>query len=196
MKSRRKRGTPTEKTRLLISRALSGKRKKPYKKKSTGALSSEHRRTLSERMTGRRYSIEHRNKMSLSRLKYLESTGGPRVKWFEVGGQFVQGNYERIVAEKLLSDNITWKKCTATTHFEYTLVDGTIHRYIPDFYLPDFDLFIEVKGWWSDTAITKMISVLEQNTINMLFIDGDSLESFDLSTRHSASYFDSKRITK
>ena len=36
-------------------------------------------------------------------------------------------------------------------------------KYIPDFYLPDYDMYLEVKGYWTTPARWKMRSVMDRN---------------------------------
>jgi len=36
-------------------------------------------------------------------------------------------------------------------------------NYIPDFYLPELDLYIEVKGYWTDAARHKMKDIIKRN---------------------------------
>lgn len=38
------------------------------------------------------------------------------------------------------------------------LLDGQIKSYVPDFYLPKEDLYLEVKGYWRDDARKKFLS--------------------------------------
>jgi predicted DNA-binding protein YlxM (UPF0122 family) len=43
--------------------------------------------------------------------------------------------------------------------------------YTPDFYIPKFKKFIEVKGYWRDDAYRKYNEFLEKYNINMILID-------------------------
>ena len=44
-------------------------------------------------------------------------------------------------------------------------------NYIPDFYLPDHDIYIEVKGYWTDAARHKMKSVQINNDVKILILE-------------------------
>jgi hypothetical protein len=55
-----------------------------------------------------------------------------------------QSGYERKFMEWLDSREIKWNKCRE--RFPYTASDGKKHTYNPDFYLPDSDLYVEIKG--------------------------------------------------
>lgn len=56
----------------------------------------------------------------------------------------LQGSWELKLAEFLNHRNIEWIK--NTKYFRYCF-EGKIRKYYPDFYLPDLDLYIEVKGY-------------------------------------------------
>lgn len=108
---------------------------------------------------GRKLSVEARRK--ISRRLTLNNRGG-RCKWYRVFGQKVQGSWERDVACVLEAFEIPWIKVSSHEHtFTYDL-DGKEKRYTPDFYLPDEDLYLEIKGYWWGDDRRKMDAVYEQ----------------------------------
>ena len=44
-------------------------------------------------------------------------------------------------------------------------------NYIPDFYLPDLDVYIEVKGYWTPAAIHKMKDVQARNPVRIIILE-------------------------
>jgi predicted nuclease of restriction endonuclease-like RecB superfamily len=44
-------------------------------------------------------------------------------------------------------------------------------NYIPDFYLPDQDVYIEVKGYWTLAAIHKMKDVQARNPVRIIILE-------------------------
>ena len=42
-------------------------------------------------------------------------------------------------------------------------MDGKTRSYAPDFYLPDFDVYLEIKGYWWGRDKEKMELVIAQN---------------------------------
>jgi len=44
-------------------------------------------------------------------------------------------------------------------------------NYIPDFYLPDQDVYIEVKGYWTAAAIHKMKDVQARNPVTIIILE-------------------------
>lgn len=108
--------------------------------------------------TGRRHTEETKRKIS---QKLSINNKGGRSKWYEVAGQKVQGTWERNVALKFEELGIVWKKLkTHKDILEYEM-DGKIRSYTPDFYLPAYNVFLEVKGRWWGRDREKMDIVLE-----------------------------------
>ena len=67
--------------------------------------------------------------------------------WYEskiAGKVHYQSGYEKKFMLWLDENNINWVKCKEK--FPYVKDDGKTHHYNPDIYLPDFDLYLEVKG--------------------------------------------------
>ena len=105
---------------------------------------------LSKVMLGKKLSVKTRNKISLAQIEYLKNN--PHIKWFEVSNGEkiikVQGKWEYNVARWLNSQNIKWDR--------KLLRYDNCRRYTPDFYLTDFDEYLEVKGWLRETDKEKM----------------------------------------
>lgn len=108
---------------------------------------------------------------NLSIKQSLNNSGG-RCKWFEVSGIKVQGTWERNVAEKFNELNIKWEK-VKTYPFEY-IKDGKVKRYSPDFYLPEYDVYLEIKGYWWGNDREKMDLVIKQNpNVKIVIVEKD-----------------------
>lgn len=79
------------------------------------------------------------------------STGG----WFELPNKeriWLRSSYESRIATVLTNMNIAWNYEPKAFPIELNNKQAT---YTPDFYLPDFDIWIEVKGWWRGDAKAK-----------------------------------------
>jgi hypothetical protein len=57
------------------------------------------------------------------------------------------GSWELKFAEYLDSNNIKWRRPTETFRYEYHELKKGYGYYTPDFYLIDYDLWIEIKGY-------------------------------------------------
>lgn len=126
------------------------------------------------KIIGHKHTLETRNKLSEIRSKYLEKcpNGFPDVGWYKIqninGEEFtVRGTWERDFGNYLTLHKILWIR---NVYLKYIKFDGSIHRYNPDFYLPELDLYIEVKGYFSEKDKLKTKLVLEQNKINLKFV--------------------------
>jgi hypothetical protein len=128
--------------------------------------------------TGKHHSKETKNKISQKRVEYLENNDQYTL-WYKVsnGNRIVnvQGTWEKRFAEYLNSNNIKWDRF----HIKY---EGH-RRYTPDFYLLEYNLFIEVKGWMKDRDINKMKRFLNDNP-NCDIRLVDSLEIFEKLEKH------------
>ena len=108
--------------------------------------------------SGRSHTDE--TKKAISQKLSINNKGG-RAKWYEVDGQKVQGTWERDIAAKLSEMGVKWQKLKTNKHTLSYYMDGKDRSYTPDFYLPAFDVFLEVKGFWWGRDREKMAIVQE-----------------------------------
>lgn len=107
---------------------------------------------------GRPHTEETKRKIS---QKLSINNKGGRAKWYEVAGQKVQGTWERNVALKLEELEIEWIKLkTNRDVLEYSM-NNKVRCYTPDFYLPEYDVYLEIKGRWWGRDKEKMDIVLK-----------------------------------
>ena len=118
-------------------------------------MSDETRKKLSDAGKQQVWSEERRQKHS-ERMKevvesnpesYSASNVSGRVKNYEINGMTVKGTWELTVAEYLNEQNIKWTNKLKPIPYEW---NNKWHLYFPDFYLPDLNLYIEVKGYERD----------------------------------------------
>lgn len=126
--------------------------------------------------TGRHHTVESRKKISEARINYLETHPNHGLKWHTVNGVKVQGSWEKKFAEFLTSKGIIWTR----KRIEYC---GT-HKYTPDFYCPNENVYFEVKGFRRDRDIYKMYLVLREHPdVQIKMIEQeefDNLEQIDI----------------
>lgn len=79
----------------------------------------------------------------------------------------MMGNWEVEFAKLLDKRNILWKY--TEDKFDY-LFNNSLHKYNPDFYLPEYDLYIEIKGYPTLKDFSKWKSI---SNLNIYF--GDDL---------------------
>ena len=105
----------------------------------------------------------------LSEKQALNNTGG-KSKWYTVAGKRVQGTYELKFALQLEEEKILWDKVKTNNHiFRYNR-EEKIKSYAPDFYLPEFNLYVEIKGYWWGDDENKMRIIRDQHRDKNLVI--------------------------
>lgn len=91
------------------------------------------------------------SKRKASERQSLHNSGG-KCKWYKVNGVSVQGTWERNIAQIFEDTGVEWKRSTI---WKYNM-ENKVKSYTPDFYLPKYDLWIEVKGYWWGNDKEKM----------------------------------------
>ena len=82
----------------------------------------------------------------------------------------MDSTWEVACAQRLDELGIRWIR-NPSIKFKNTTRGRRARNYIPDFYLPDHDVYIEVKGYWTDAAPHKMKDVQENNPIKIIILE-------------------------
>src|SRR5690606_28819161 len=102
-------------------------------------------------------SEETRRKISLKRSEFINNNPS-WCKYYTINNGEkdikVQGSYEKRLAEYFNKNNIKWDR----KRINY----NKVNHYTPDFYLIDYDIYIEAKGWLKDRDIIKMKKVINE----------------------------------
>lgn len=141
-------------------------------------------------LTGRKLTNEHKENLSKSAWNN-KGNGFAKVKFYKVWCPFlekevsVQGTYELKYSRYLNENNILWDRGKHIS-LQYTRFDTDIVRnYYPDFYLPNSNEYVEIKGYFGETDKIKMNLVMNQNPnirLRILLLeDLNLLGCFDLS---------------
>lgn len=96
-------------------------------------------------------------------------------KLVEYKGIQFHGNWEVAFAKFLDNINIIWER--PTEKFEYIL-DNKTHYYTPDFYLPVFNLYIEIKGYPTNKDFLKWSQFPKDKKLDIYF--GDDLSNLGI----------------
>lgn len=114
-------------------------------------LSVESREKLRRARLGTKQSEETKLRISKGVRKAVKlnpDTYLPKstkhVRRIEYNGQTLTGQWELEVAKYLDSQKITWTNKVPGFKYEW---QGKEHTYFPDFYLPELDCFLEIKGY-------------------------------------------------
>lgn len=151
-----------------------------YKKaKETGyiyVISDKTRQKLSKASKGRYHTKESKEKIS-SRMKDVVKNNPnysySKNKYFKkeiINGFRMDSSWESIFANYLNQNNIKWIKSKKS--FKY-IFENEEHSYYPDFYLEDFDLYVEIKGRETERdkvkyKVIENLIVLKQSEIEMI----------------------------
>ena len=138
-------------------------------------VSEETRKKIGKSHKGKTISKEQKEKLSLYRSKILEELGiggFKTIKWYKFKNineeEFIlRGRWELNVAEILNENKVYWIR---KVYIPYIDSEGIKRTYTPDFYLPNLDRYIEVKGYFSEKDQTKIELVKKQNDINLILI--------------------------
>lgn len=133
---------------------------------------------------GHTWTKESRSKLSVSKSKLLEElgNGGFRdVKWYKIKNildeeYIVRGTWELKVATKLNDLGVVWKR---RVYLQYMRNDGVIRTYTPDFYLPKYDRYIEVKGYFSKEDRQKIHLVRKQNNVTIVILKSKHIKNIN-----------------
>jgi len=92
----------------------------------------------------------------------------------------MDSSWEVACATRLDELGIRWER-DRSIKLPYTDKKKRKRNYIPDFYLPDFDLYIEVKGYWTPAAKHKMKDIMKRNPGKFCLLESlDSINSLCL----------------
>ncbi len=102
-------------------------------------------------MTNKKHKLITKKKMSNKQKGKLNSMYGKVTHAIHgrYKGTFMRSSYELNFARFLTLSGICWKYESKTFELGNT-------TYTPDFYLPESDCYIEIKGWWRDIAKRKL----------------------------------------
>jgi len=145
---------PQNVDRVYVSRTVGTT---PWNKGKIG-LQEAWNKGLPGTFLGRKHTEDAKQKIS---EKLSINNKGGRAKWYTVAGQRVQGTWERNVALKFEELGIRWKKLKTNRDILKYSMDGKLRSYTPDFYLEEFNIYLEVKGFWWGRDREKMNIVLK-----------------------------------
>jgi predicted nuclease of restriction endonuclease-like RecB superfamily len=95
----------------------------------------------------------------------------------------MDSTWEVAMAERLDAQNIKWIR-DSNIKLQYLTKGGRKRNYEPDFYLPELDLYIEVKGYWTDRARHKMQDICKRYPDKICILESlDEIANLPLSPR-------------
>jgi hypothetical protein len=161
----------TEETKLKLSLARGGKSKRNTLCKICNKdTNTTHRKTCSAKCKSEFSKLQSRLNPKCGGQKHTH-----RTKIFNIIGEFytAESSYEVNLSTILNELNILWIR---PAYFWYTDEMNNKRRYYPDFYLPDYDLYLDPKNdYLIKTDIFKIHQAAIENNIMIVIIGKESI---------------------
>ena len=139
----------------------------------------ESRKLAGERQKKRRHSPETREKMRRSAVaSHASESRKPRADHFWLWSGYHRGiwmrclNSEGVFARELDSAGVKWV-------YEPEKFKLSWCTYLPDFYLPEFDIWVEVKGWVDELSQRKIDSFRSETGKTLVVVLQEELSSLE-----------------
>lgn len=142
-------------------------------------ISEETRKKMSNSSKGRKHTDETKRKLSESAKKHCLG-GWHTSRTFDYKGIKLDSSYEVKFAEDLDKNNIKWSRPKPLLY----KLNGEEHRYYPDFYLYDYDVYVDTKNdylinhvnpKYGITDVEKIHLVEQQNNVKIYILDKNNL---------------------
>ena len=96
----------------------------------------------------------------------------------EYKGILLDSSWELELAKRLDELKIKW---TRPDPIPWTDIDGLVHNYFPDFYLPDYDLYLDPKNPHAVNVQRKKLDILSKQYSNIIVIETlDGCKNFSI----------------
>lgn len=103
---------------------------------------------------------------------YRTCSGTSKFKGCWHSDAWLDSSWELALAKRLDALNVGWERDIKS--FSYTTIAGKQRRYYPDFYLPAFDMYLEVKGYWTPESRWKLVEVVANHPVKLIVLDSIS----------------------
>lgn len=148
-------------------------------------ISEETRKKLGNSWRGKKMSEETKEKIKNTIKQNIENNNWhlsfSKSRTFEYKGIKFQGSWEVNFAKYLDNKNIKWERPHKTYKYIFENED---HRYLPDFYLPEYNLYIEIKGYPTKRDFSKW----NQFTEDLDIYFGDDLYNLGIIDSYKNKY--------
>lgn len=130
-------------------------------------------------------TTETRSKIKSTLLNnnaFIETLLSPRDMRYAVSGRykgiFCASTWELAYLVYCLDNNINIVRCKSTFIYEY---EGEKHRYLPDWYLPDTNTYVEIKGknqFYNEKIVRIKLNALAEKNLNYIYIDDTNINFY------------------
>lgn len=84
-------------------------------------------------------------------------------------GVKLDSSYEVMLAEDLDKHGIVWERCSRFPYY----VDNVLHYYTPDFYLPDYDVYLEPKNDFLIENVNPFTGIMDVEKVQLAEIENN-----------------------
>ena len=131
-----------------------------------------YQKRRSQSAKNRRYSQEYREKMSETIMKKVEKgtwhLSFSKSRTHEYKGVKLHGLWEVKFAMNLDDKNVEWRRPTEKFPYEF---EGKTRNYTPDFWVPEIDSYVEIKGYTTPKDEAKW----KQFPMKLIVLKGEDL---------------------
>lgn len=131
-------------------------------------------RKCAAKLAGQTQSSRYRGSGKLG--GYRRGSGRWKGQYYK--DSWMDSSWEVEFAKRLDQLNIVWTRHVET--FSYVHSSGMQRRYFPDFFLPDFNLFIEIKGMIDENVEPKLQAVRDANRMIIILMSLKEIHNFEL----------------
>ena len=129
--------------------------------------------------TGNKHTEETKRKQRESALKSPHRR--LRKKMIEYNGIMLDSSWEVELAKRLDEQHIKWER---PGPIKWIDEDGSIHNYFPDFFLPDYNLYLDPKNPHAYKVQEKKINQLKKQLTNLIFLTTlEDIQKFNTTER-------------
>ena len=173
--------TQKSREKALATKKLNGSQNQYSKAKALGnpipKMSEESREKLRKHGTNRTHTQETKEKLSVIGLNSKHRRLVKSVRdYTKLDGTVVQldSSWEEALAKRLDSLNVSWIR---PEPFKWIDKTGKARNYFPDFYLPEYNLFLDPKNPAAMQQQNEKVCWLRTNIPNIVFLE--SLEQIN-----------------
>lgn len=177
----------SEETKRKISESLFYKNSKKEKKLclACGKKLNNYNKSGYCKICYHKYNkVSNKTRQKLRESALKNNFGGPHRHTIEYNNSILGSSYELQVAESLDKNNIKWTQCKKFKYYEENDINKKYHYYTPDFYLPEYDVYLDPKNdflinnnnpslGYKDTDKIKWVELY--NNIKIIILDKNHL---------------------
>ena len=160
---------------MKLAREISGRTNQYTAAKIDGKeLPSSPLKGLTGKFKGKKHSEQ--TKKRLSEKARLSKHRRLRKNMMEYNGILLDSTWEVCMAKKLDMLSIRWERPAPITYIDFF---GNVRHYFPDFYLPEYDLYLDPKNPQAYKVQLEKIKCLQQQYNNIIILRSiDEINNF------------------